>query len=94
MNELEIAIFDELVDAENFEEFFVKVCILKSHFNKKELESLRTVTTKRIFLERFPKPIIYVHEMITVESISPIHNISESKRIRKYIEEGYDDKEE
>lgn len=87
MNELETAIFDELVGVEEFEEFFIKICILKSHFNKKELHSLRKVATQQIFLERFTNSIIFINDMITTESVLPFNNITEKERIKGYFDE-------
>lgn len=88
MNELEKVIFNELEAAACFKEFFLKVSILQSHFNKKELKELSGVITGEHFINKFGGSVItYMNDNIHKERALPFNNISESVRIRRILAE-------
>lgn len=88
MNELEKAIFNELEAAADFKDFFLKVSILQSHFNKKELKELAGVITGENFINKFGgTAITYMNDNIHKERALPFNNISESVRIHRILAE-------
>ena len=94
MNELEKAIFEELVKAESFQEFFVKASILQMNFNRIELKSLSKVIKNDAFVKEYGWPALtYMNDNIHKERALPFNNISEKSRIKKMLTE-YEQAEE
>lgn len=88
MNELEKAIIDELTAAEDFKEFFVKVSILQTHFNKSELKSLSKVITDQKLIDRYGwTALCFMNDNIHKERVLPFNNVPEKTRLQKILSE-------
>lgn len=88
MNELEKAIVEELEAAEDFKEFFVKVSILQTHFNKNELKSLSKVITDTKLVDKYGwTALCFMNDNIHKERVLPFNNISEKSRLQKILSE-------
>lgn len=88
MTELEKAIVDELEAAKDFKEFFVKVSILQTHFNKQELKSLSKVITDNKLVDKYGwTALCFMNDNIHKERVLPFNNISEKSRLRKILSE-------
>lgn len=88
MNELEKAIVGELEAAEDFKDFFVKVSILQTHFNKNELKSLSKVITDQKLVDKYGwTALCFMNDNIHKERVLPFNNISEKSRLQKILSE-------
>ena len=88
MNELEKAIVDELEAAEHFKEFFIKVSIFQSHFDKGELKSLSTVITDQRFIDKYGcTALCFMNDNIHKERMLPFNNVSAKSRLEKMLAE-------
>lgn len=88
MNELEKAIVEELEAAEDFKDFFVKVSILQTHFNKTELKSLSKVITDTKLVDKYGwTALCFMNDNIHKERVLPFNNISEKSRLQKILSE-------
>lgn len=86
MNELEKAINDELEGAENFIEFFTKVSIFQTNFNKHELKQLGLVVTEQKFIDKYGwTALCFMKDNIHKERALPFNNISEKLRLEKML---------
>ena len=88
MNELEKAINDELEGAENFKEFFTKVSIFQTNFNKHELKQLSSVITDQRFIDKYGwTALCFMNDNIHKERALPFNNVSEKTRLKKMLTE-------
>ena len=86
MNELEKAIVDELEAAEHFEDFFIKVSIFQTHFDKRELKQLSSVITDQRFIDKYGwTALCFMNDNIHKERALPFNNISEKTRLKKML---------
>lgn len=88
MNELEKAVVDELEAAESFEDFFIKVSIFQTNFDKRELKQLSSVITDQRFIDKYGwTALCFMNDNIHKERALPFNNISEKTRLKKMLTE-------
>ena len=86
MNELEKAVVDELEAAESFEDFFIKVSIFQTNFDKRELKQLSSVITDQRFIDKYGwTALCFMNDNIHKERALPFNNISEKTRLKKML---------
>lgn len=88
MNELEKAIVDELEAAEHFEDFFIKVSIFQTNFDKRELKQLSSVITDQRFIDKYGwTALCFMNDNIHKEKALPFNNVPEKTRLKKMLTE-------
>lgn len=88
MNELEKAVVDELEAAESFEDFFIKVSIFQTNFDKRELKQLSSVITDQRFIDKYGwTALCFMNDNIHKERALPFNNVSEKTRLKKMLTE-------
>ncbi|CZR02849.1 hypothetical protein [Trichococcus collinsii] len=88
MNELEKAIVDELEAAEHFKDFFIKVSIFQTNFDKRELKQLSSVITDQRFIDKYGwTALCFMVDNIHKERALPFNNVPEKTRLKKMLTE-------
>ena len=88
MNELEKAVVDELEAAESFEDFFIKVSIFQTNFDKRELKQLSSVITDQRFIDKYGwTALCFMNDNIHKERELPFNNVSEKTRLKIMLTE-------
>lgn len=88
MNELEKAVVDELEAAESFEDFFIKVSIFQTNFDKRELKQLSSVITDQRFIDKYGwTALCFMNDNIHKERALPFNNVPEKTRLKKMLTE-------
>ena len=88
MNELEKAIVDELEAAASFEDFFIKVSIFQTNFDKRELKQLSSVITDQRFIDKYGwTALCFMNDNIHKERALPFNNVPEKTRLKKMLTE-------